>query len=496
MMSRLAFGVAIGQLVCSARGSGRPAVEMPPTWNLDGNEVGQFVLHRPAASVVPLEVDHHLGHPVWRPHVEMGIAAMVAPPLAGPPIPKLPTDRVVAGGDIFTHKEVAEEVPPSSQQQPAHSFQGSTGASGLQSGRYSLATQAPFVPDLHSPIVSLRGGSGPHAGGDQQPLLWTFIHGPNDAIEQELHDAAAAHPVLRHLGESARQAQAEQQHQNSLAWREGQTKQRYPGQPYGVQDGPAVVAAAHVARAAASLHKAHMQSLVGPVVADSEKGLSADERAAKRHAEIEAARAAQNSGNSTTLRDLRKGIHATGSNFTLSDKLMDQLSTVAEEATSLKAQDDDALEDEDGIPTSSEEKRDESRLVTKLEQMADQVEEANNELRAQVNDPNQVPLSNAALKELDTLVDKVETARDEIESIQISDDSRPKEVQERVKDLLSDLEFMQDETKNLLVEVRTVQTQRAAQEKQTKKAEKKHARRKDEDDEVEVEEVQNVVETR
>ena len=52
--------------------------------------------------------------------------------------------------------------------------------------------------------------------------------------------------------------------------------------------------AAHVARAAASLHKAHMQSLVGPVVADSEKGLSADERAAKRHAEIEAARAAQN----------------------------------------------------------------------------------------------------------------------------------------------------------------------------------------------------------
>ena len=32
-------------------------------------------------------------------------------------------------------------------------------------------------------------------------------------------------------------------------------------------------------------------------------------------------------------------------------QLMDQLSTVAEEATSLKAQDDDALEDEDGIPT-------------------------------------------------------------------------------------------------------------------------------------------------
>ena len=79
------------------------------------------------------------------------------------------------------------------------------------------------------------------------------------------------------------------------------------------------------------------------------------------------------------------------------------------------------------------------------------MEEANNELRAQVNDPNQVPLSNAALKELDTLVDKVETARDEIESIQISDDSRPKEVQERVKDLLSDLEFMQDETKSAFI---------------------------------------------
>lgn len=52
--------------------------------------------------------------------------------------------------------------------------------------------------------------------------------------------------------------------------------------------------AAHVARAAATLHKAHVQSLTGPVVADSEKGMSADERAAKRHAEIEAARAAQN----------------------------------------------------------------------------------------------------------------------------------------------------------------------------------------------------------
>lgn len=32
-------------------------------------------------------------------------------------------------------------------------------------------------------------------------------------------------------------------------------------------------------------------------------------------------------------------------------QLLDQLSTVAEEATSLKAQDDDALEDEDGHPT-------------------------------------------------------------------------------------------------------------------------------------------------